>query len=188
MAEAKTNMNADQPKENPFQPQSTTVSTNDKEAGKAPATDVGKTASVPDKSAQTAKLPESKQPVTHADLLKNSMQILAQVKADPEAKPQLPESHDSLVEGLQPEDPFGGNINNLRVAQRIANSKPQQYRNTAVDNKVIDPEKAAQDVQAAQNAQSGILERQQREGLEAETSVQNADKANTGKPMWKANV
>ena len=57
MAEAKTNMNADQPKENPFQPQSTTVSTNDKEAGKAPATDEGKTASVPDKSAQPAKLP-----------------------------------------------------------------------------------------------------------------------------------
>lgn len=92
-------------------------------------------------------------PVSHGDMLKASNQINAnlaaqEVKPNPGAKAVKPAPIQELKLVDENEDPFKGNLNNRRVAERIAElpGGVKQYLNNSLPTHIGDPNKAAADV------------------------------------------
>lgn len=87
----------------------------------------------------------------HQDLLANATEINRKIDGSKMPKDTgrelpTPPPADQLVHVDPNEDPFGGNQNNKRVAERIAKEKVRKYFNNSHPAHLGDPAKAAKDV------------------------------------------
>lgn len=91
--------------------------------------------------------------VTTQNMLRNHNKVNANDMSNTEEvvrrqlEPSLPGlPANELKLDFEDEDPFGGNINNRRVAERIANEKGRVYLNHSAPSHLGDPSKARADI------------------------------------------
>lgn len=92
-------------------------------------------------------------PPTVQEMLKHHNEVNAQIQSNMEvvtkrqvepSKPGEPVTVESLTDPTA--DPFGGNVNNRRVAKRIALEKRRVYLNHSMPSHLGDPDKARKDI------------------------------------------
>lgn len=105
-------------------------------------------------------------PPTTQDMLKHANEVNATLASNTteevvkrvQGKSTLPAPEDLTVESLNDptEDPFGSNVNNRRVAKRIAAEKGRVYLNHSMPTHLGDPEKARKDIAKSEKLNPSI--------------------------------